>query len=66
MRALKFIKFCCDENGKGEEEVLRAHNLIDYVLGCPELLTKFMGSLKTSGVLHNRGKYAMLQVFRIY
>ena len=46
MRALKFIKFCCDENGEGEEDVLRTPNLIDYALGCPELLTKFVDSLK--------------------
>ena len=29
-RASKFIKFCCDENGEGEEEVLRTPNLIYY------------------------------------
>ena len=45
-RALKFIKFCCDENGEGEEEVLRTPNLIDYALGCPQLLTKFVDALK--------------------
>ena len=45
-RALKFIKFCCDENGEGEEEVLRTPNLVDYALGCPQLLTKFVDSLK--------------------
>ncbi len=29
-RALKFIKFCCDENGDGEEYVLNCPYLIDY------------------------------------
>ena len=46
MRALKFIKFCCDENGKGEEEALHTPNLIDYALGCPQLLTKFVDALE--------------------
>ena len=45
-RALKFIKFCCDENGDGEEDVLNSPNLIDYALGSPQLLTKFVDSLK--------------------
>ncbi len=45
-RALKFIKFCCDENGEGEEDVLNSPNLIDYALGSPQLLTKFVDSLK--------------------
>ena len=48
-RALKFIKFHCDENGEGEEEVLRTPNLIDYGLGCPQLLTKFVDALKDKG-----------------
>ena len=53
-RALKFIKFCCDENGEGEEEVLRIPNLVDYALGCPQLLTKFVDSLKDKwGVGHS-------------
>ena len=45
-RALKFIKFCCDENGEGEEDVLNSPNLIDYALGSPQLLTKFVDTLK--------------------
>ena len=45
-KALKFIKFCCDENGEGKEDVLHTPNLIDYALGCPELLTKLVDSLK--------------------
>ena len=45
-RALKFIKFCCDENGEGEKEVIRTPNLVDYALGCPQLLTKFVDTLK--------------------
>ncbi|CAB4001310.1 partial [Paramuricea clavata] len=45
-RALKFIKFCCDENGDGEEDVLNSPNLFDYALGSPQLLTKFVDSLK--------------------
>ena len=36
-RALKFIKFGYDENGDKEEKVLSTPNLIDYVLGCPQL-----------------------------
>ena len=45
-RALKFIMFCCDENGDGEDDVLNSPNLIDYALGSPQLLTKFVDSLK--------------------
>ena len=45
-RALNFIKFCCDEDGDEEEEVLSTPNLIDYALGCPQLLTKFVDTLK--------------------
>ena len=45
-KALKFTKFCCDENGDGEEDVLNFPNLIDYALGSPQLLTKFVDSLK--------------------
>ena len=53
-RALKFIKFCCDENGEEEEEVLRTANLIDYALGCPQLLTKFVDTLKDKwGIGHS-------------
>ena len=66
MRALKFIKFCCDENGKGEEELLRTPNLVDYALGYPQLLTKFMDSLKDKWGIGHSGQIAMLQVFQIY
>ena len=45
-RALKFLKFCCDENGATEEEAMNCPNLIDYALGSPKLLTKFVDSLK--------------------
>ncbi len=38
-RALKFVKFCCDENGEGED-------VRNYALGSPQLLTKFVYSLK--------------------
>ena len=45
-RALKFLKFCCDENGAAEEDVTNCPNLIDYALGSPQLLTNFVDSLK--------------------
>ena len=45
-RALKFLKFCCDENGAAEEDMINSPNLIDYALGSPHLLTKFVDSLK--------------------
>ena len=45
-RALKFLKFCCDENGATEEDMMNCPNLIDYVLGSPQLLTNFVDSLK--------------------
>ena len=55
-RALKFIKFCCDENGEGEEDVLRTPNLIDYALGCPQLLTKFLDCLKDRWCIGHSGQ----------
>ena len=45
-RALKFLKFCCDENCVADEDVLNCPNLIDYALGSPHLLTNFVDSLK--------------------
>ena len=45
-RALKFLKFCCDETGGVEEDLLSAGNLMNYVLGSPEMVTKFVDSLK--------------------
>jgi hypothetical protein len=45
-RVLKFVKFFCDESGDAEEDVLSSPNLIDYALGSPQLLTKFVDSLK--------------------
>ena len=46
VRALKFLKFCRDEIGDSEEEVFVAPNVIDYSLGSPELLTKFIDNLE--------------------
>ena len=40
-KALKFIKFRYDDGDK-EEDVVSPHNLIDYALGRPQLLTKFL------------------------
>ena len=45
-RASKFLKFCCDENGAAEEDVMNCPSLIDYALGSPQLLTNFVDSLK--------------------
>ena len=45
-KALKFLKFCCDENCVAEEDVINCPNLIDYALGLPHLLTNFVDSLK--------------------
>ena len=44
-RALKFIKFCCDERGEAEEDLFLFPNMIDYMLGSPQLLTNFVDSL---------------------
>ena len=38
-RAFKFIKFCCDECGEAEEDLFLFPNMIDYMLGSPQLLT---------------------------
>ena len=46
-RALKFLKFCCDENGEAEEDVLGSANLIDHALRNAQLLTKFVKTLKS-------------------
>ena len=37
VRALKFLKFCCDKNGEAEEDVLASPNLIHYALGNAQL-----------------------------
>ncbi|CAB4042799.1 partial, partial [Paramuricea clavata] len=55
-RALKFVKFCCDESGDAEEDVLTSPNLIDYALGSPKLLTKFVDSLKEKWGLGQSGQ----------
>ena len=53
-RALKFLKFCCDENGAAEEDLMNCPNLIDYALGSPHLLTNFVDSLKDKwGIGHS-------------
>ena len=49
-RVLKFIKFCCDESGEAED-LFSFPNMIDYMLGSPQLLTNFLDSLdKTWGI----------------
>ena len=55
-RALKFVNFCCDENGNAEEDVLTSPNLIDYALVSPQLLTKFVDSLKEKWGLGQSGQ----------
>ena len=57
-RALKFLKFCCDETGDVEEDLLSAGNLIDYVLGSPEIVTKFVDSLKEKWGIGDSGRLA--------
>ena len=53
-RALKFLKFCCDENCVAEEDVINSLNLIDYALRSPHLLTNFVDSLKDKwGIGHS-------------
>ena len=55
-RALKFIKFCCDECGEAEEDVFSFPNMIDYMLGSPQLLTNFISTVSTKyGALASRG-----------
>ena len=44
-RALKLIKFCCDESGEAEEDLISFPNMIDYMLGSPQHLTNFVDSL---------------------
>lgn len=57
-RALKFLKFCSDENGGAEEDVINSPNLIDYALGSPHLLTKFVDSLKDKWGIGQSGQIA--------
>ena len=57
-RALKFVKFCCDESGDAEQDVLSSPNLIDYVLGSPQLLTKFVECLKDKWGIGQSGRIA--------
>ena len=52
-RALKFLKFCCDENCGAKEDVINSPNLIDYALGSP------------NGELDNLDKYHTWQAFQI-
>ena len=55
------LKFCCDEYGAAEEDMINCPNVIDYVLGSPQLLTKFVDSLKDRWRIGQpgqiRGKY---------
>ena len=57
-RALKILKFCCDETGDVEEDLLSAGNFIDYVLGSPEIVTKFVDSLKEKWGIFHSGRIA--------
>ena len=64
-RALKFLKFCCDETGDVEEDLLSAGNLIDYVLGSPEIVTKFVDSLKSKWGIGHSGRIAYVSAYPI-
>lgn len=59
-RALKFIKFAGDECGDSEEEVLSSHTFLDYILGSPQLLTKFVDTLKEKWGLGQSGRIAYI------
>ena len=57
-RALKFIKFCCDECGEAEEDLFSFPNMIDYMLGSPQLLTNFIDSLDNIWGIGQSGRMA--------
>ena len=57
-RALKFIKFCCDECGEAEEDLFSFPNMIDYMLGSPQLLTNFIDSLDKIWGIGQSGRMA--------
>ena len=57
-RALKFIKFCCDECGEAEEDLFSFPNMIDYMLGSPQLLTNFIDSLDKIWSIGQSGRMA--------
>ena len=59
-RALKFLRFCCDENGEAEEDVLGSPNLIDYALGNAQLLTKFVNNLKDKWGIGQSGQISYI------
>ncbi len=51
--------------GEGEEDVLNSPNLIDYALGSPQLLTKFVNSLKEVGSWTIRTNFLHGKYFRL-
>ncbi|CAB3985603.1 partial [Paramuricea clavata] len=57
-RALKFVKLCCDQSAEAEDDVLSSTNFIDYILGCPQLLTNFVDSLDTKWGIGQSGQIA--------
>ena len=57
-RALKFVKFCCDQSAEAEDDVLSSTSFIDYSLGCPQLLTNFVDSLHTKWGIGQSGRIA--------
>ena len=53
-RALKFIKFCCDEHGEGEEEVLRTPKAHRLRLRMSSAVDKIRGQLNDKwGIGHS-------------
>ena len=47
-RALKFLKFCCEQSGEEESTVLSSVDIVDYFLGSSKLLTDFLDYLQSS------------------
>lgn len=55
-RALKFLKFCCEQSGEDESTVLSSVQIVDYFLGSSKLLTDFLDYLESAWQMGQSGR----------
>lgn len=55
-RALKFLKYCCEESGEDERSVLSNVQLVDYFLCSSKFLTDFLDHLESTWQMGQSGR----------